>query len=170
MAVTYKLIQTVSVTAVGGNANIEFLSIPQIYTDLFLVYSGRSARAAGGDDLYIRFNGLSTNLSSRTMNGTGSATASYSDASVAYVGYLPGDTATSSVFGNGSIYIPNYMASVAKSISGDAVNENNAVAATQQFAAGLWNSTAAITQINIYALNGNLKQYSSASLYAIKNS
>lgn len=168
MAVTYKLIETVTVGS-GGAASIAFSSIPQTYTDLVLVYSGRSTRAASGDDLYIRFNGLSTNLSSRALYGTGSSAASFSDASVAYVGYFTGDTATASVFSNGSIYIPNYTASVAKSISGDAVSENNATGATQLFGAGLWNNTAAINQINIYALNGNWKQYSSASLYGILN-
>jgi hypothetical protein len=169
MANTCQLIQTVTVGA-GGAANVEFNSIPQIYTDLLILYSGRSTRAASGDDLYIRFNGLSTNLSSRVLYGTGSAAASFSDASIAYVGYFAGDTATASVFANGSIYITNYTASIAKSVSGDAVNENNATAATQLFGAGLWNSTAAITQINLYALNGNWKQHSSASLYGIKNS
>ena len=169
MAITYKLIQTVTVGA-GGAASIQFSSIPQTYTDLVLLYSGRSTRAAGGDDLYIRFNGLSTNLSSLDLYGTGSAAASFSDASIAYVGYFTGDTATASVFSNGSIYIPNYTVSIAKTISGDAVSENNATAATQLFGSGLWNNTAAITQINIYALNGNWKQYSSASLYGIKKS
>lgn len=165
----YNLISTTTV-GVGNAASIEFTSIPQVYTDLLLLYSGRSTRAAGGDDLYIRFNGLSTNLSSRALYGTGSAAASFSDASVAYVGYFTGDTATASVFSSGSIYIPNYTSSVAKSISGDAVNENNGTGALQLFHAGLWNSTAAITQINLYALNGNWKQHSSASLYGLKNS
>jgi hypothetical protein len=169
MAVTHTLIQSVTV-GVAGQANIEFASIPQTYTDLVLLYSGRSTRAATGDDLYIRFNGLSTNLSSRALYGTGSAATSNSDASVAYVGYFVGDTGTASVFSNGSIYIPNYTASIAKNISGDAVNEHNATGATQLFASGLWNQTAAITQINIYALNGDWKQFSSASLYGIKNS
>ena len=169
MAVTYKLIETVTVGS-GGAVNVEFTSIPQTYTDLVLLYSGRSTRAAGGDDLYIRFNGLSTNLSSRTLYGTGSAATSFSDASVAYVGYFTGDTGTASVFSNGSIYIPNYTAATAKSISGDSVNENNGTAAIQQVNAALWNATAAINQINLYALNGNWKQYSSVSLYGINNS
>jgi len=169
MAVTHKLIQTITVGS-GGSASIDFTSIPQTYTDLLVLYSARSARAAVGDDVYIRFNGLSTNLSSRTLYGTGSATASYSDASVAYIGYAVGDTSTASVFSNGNIYIPNYVGSTNKSVSGDVVSENNATGATQQFAAGLWSSTAAITQLTIYCLNGNFKQYSSASLYGIKNS
>jgi hypothetical protein len=169
MANTYTLIQSVTVGS-GGAASIEFGSIPQTYTDLVLLYSGRSTRSATGDDLYIRFNGLSTNLSSRYLYGTGSVAGSSNDASIAYIGYFTGDTATASVFSNGSIYIPNYTASVAKSISGDSVNENNATAAVQNLHAGLWNATAAITQINIYAANGNWKQYSSASLYGIKNS
>jgi hypothetical protein len=169
MPTTHKLIQTVTVGA-SGATSVDFTSIPQGYTDLLILYSGRSTRSAGGDDLYIRFNGLSTNLSSRDPYGNGTSATAFNDASIAYVGYFTGDTATVSTFSNGSIYIPNYTASVAKSISGDAVSENNATAATQLFGTGLWNSSAPITQISIYALNGNWKQYSSASLYGIKKS
>lgn len=166
MANTHKFIQTITVGA-GGTASIEFTSIPQTYTDLLIVYSARSSRAAVGDDIYIRFNGLSTNLLSRAFYGSGSATSAFSDASVAYIGYASGDTSTASVFGSGNIYIPNYTGSTNKSISGDAVSENNATAATALFATGLWSSTAAITQVTIYCANGNWKQYSSASLYGI---
>jgi hypothetical protein len=41
MAATYKLIETVTVGS-GGAANIEFTSIPQTYTDLKLVISGKN--------------------------------------------------------------------------------------------------------------------------------
>ena len=169
MAVTYKLIETITV-GVAGAASIAFASIPQTYTDLLVVYSGRSAFSNPGDDMYIRFNGLSTNLSVRALYGTGSVAASFSDASIAYIGHISAATSTASVFGNGSIYIPNYTAATAKSISGDSVSENNATAGRQQLSAGLWNATAAITQLTIYSANANFVQYSSASLYGIKNS
>lgn len=165
----YNLIATTTVGS-GGASTIEFSSIPQTYTDLLLVCSGRSTRATTNDDFYIRFNGLSTNLSSRALYGTGSAAASFSDASIAYVGYLSAATSTASVFSSGSIYIPNYTSSIAKSISGDSVTENNGTAALQSLNAGLWNATAAITQITVYSANGSFVQYSSASLYGIKNS
>ena len=167
----YNLIATTTVDSPSGASSIQFSSIPQTYTDLQIVYSARSSRSAGGDDMYVQFNGLSTNLSSRYFYGTGSSVASSSDASVALIGYLTGNTGTASVFSNGSIYIPNYSGSTYKSASGDAVNENNGVVAIQDLFAALWSSTAAITQLTIYPYNGPLfMQYSSASLYGIKNS
>ena len=170
MAVTYKLIQTTTVSAVGGAASFEFLSIPQSYTDLRIVYSGRSATAAVGDDVYIRFNGLSTNLSSLYFYGNGASVSSSNYGATAYVGYIPAASATGSVFGNGSIYIPNYTAATNKSLSCDSVTENNGTTAWQFFNAAFWNSTSAITQINIYSANGNFVQHSSASLYGISKS
>lgn len=166
----YNLIATTTVGS-GGASSIVFSGIPQTYTDLQIVYSARSNRSAVGDDFYIKFNGLNTNLSSRILYGTGSAAASFSDAGIAFVGYLTGDTATASVFASGSIYVPNYAGATYKSISGDAVSENNGAVATQVLSAGLWSSTSAITQLSIHPYNGTLlTQYSSASLYGIKNS
>ena len=170
MAITYNLIETATVSAAGGAASFEFVSIPQTYTDLLIVYSGRSATAAVGDDVYIRFNGLSTNLSSRYFYGNGASVSSSAYASTAYVGYIPAASATGSVFGNASIYIPSYTAAVNKSMSCDSVTENNGTTAWTFFNAALWSATAAITQINIYSANGNFVQHSSASLYGIKNS
>ena len=167
---TYTLIQSVTVGS-GGAASIEFGSIPQTYTDLQILISFRS-NTGTGDDVLIRFNGLTTNLSSRTLYGTGSAAGSSSyPTGPALINYTAATSATASVFGNGSIYIPNYAGNTNKSISGDGVAENNATASVQMLAAGLWSSTAAITQINILPNAGSAwLQYSSASLYGIKNS
>jgi hypothetical protein len=171
MAVTYKLIETITVGS-GGAANIEFTSIPQTYTDLLILCSTRSGNASVGDDILIRFNGLTTNLSSRSVYGTGSGTGSNNYASIAAVGYTSAASATASTFGNCSLYIPNYASTtVNKSVSGDGVAENNATTAVSLFGSGLWSSTAAITQINILPNAGSAwLQYSSASLYGIKNS
>lgn len=170
MANTYTLIQSVTVGSAGATS-IEFGSIPQTYTDLQILISLRS-NTGTGDDVLIRFNGLTTNLSSRTLYGTGSAAGSLSyPTGPALINYTAATSATASVFGNGSIYIPNYAGSTNKSISGDGVAENNATASVQMLAAGLWSSTAAITQINILPNAGSAwLQYSSASLYGIKNS
>jgi hypothetical protein len=48
------------------------------------------------------------------------------------------------------MYIPNYAGSSNKSVSIDAVTENNATAAEANLVAGLWSSTAAITSITLY--------------------
>ena len=170
MAVTYKLIETVTV-GVGGAASIDFSSIPQTYTDLLILLSARTTYGAVADDLYMYFNGVTTNRSDRFVYGNGSSVASTSIGP--HVGTMVSDTATASVFGNTAIYICNYASTtIAKAISGDSVSENNATTAYTDLTASLWNSTAAITSIQIPTAGGRgvWKQYSSASLYGIKNS
>ena len=166
MAVTHKLIETITVGS-GGAANIEFTSIPQTYTDLVLLCSLDNSNSSVVAD--IRFNGLSTNLSSRLLTGNGSAASSTTSTALRSYGTNPSDY-TASVFGNMTIYIPNYSGSTNKSVSMDYVTENNTTEAYSGFTAGLWSSTAAITQITLILSGGNAVQYSSASLYGIKSS
>jgi len=168
MAVTHKLIETVTVGS-GGAASIVFSSIPQTYTDLQVLFSLRGD--ADTVVAWVRFNGLTTNLSSRLLLGSGSAASSQSDASnIKMQGAIGASPFTASVFANSSLYIPNYAGSTNKSMSVDYVSENNATTAWMGLTAGLWSSTSAITQITLLSSSGNLVQYSSASLYGIKNS
>jgi hypothetical protein len=165
---TYKLIETVTVGS-GGAASIEFTSIPQTYTDLQVLFSLR-----GVNDTvvaYVRFNGVTTNLSSRLLLGSGSAAASIADASnIKMQGAVNAPSYTASVFANSSLYIHNYAGTTNKSMSIDYVSENNATADWIGFTAGLWSNSSAITQITLLSSSGNLVQYSSASLYGINNS
>lgn len=172
MPVTHTLIQTVTVGA-GGAASIAFTSIPGTYTDLKLVLSTRSSAGVNAwSDYVVSFNSTSTsvNWSGRALYGTGSAVVSSSFTN-AYLGVGEGNGGTSSVFGNTEFYIPNYASSNNKSVSVDSVSENNATSSLATLVAGLWSNTAAITSISITDFNGgNFVQYSSASLYGIKNS
>lgn len=171
MANTYTLIQSVTVGS-GGAASIEFGSIPQTYTDLHLVISGRSVLAANATAIYMRFNNdTGTNYSRRRLHGNGSGTlsATSTDNSLIMSVILDGASSTASVFSNASVYIPNYTASTQKSVSTDSVTENNATEAYTTFQAGLWTGTAAITSITMLG-DANFAQYTSASLYGIKNS
>ena len=171
MANTYTLIQSVTVGS-GGTASIEFGSIPQTYTDLLVVTSIKGVRPGSTNSLIIvRFNGSTTSFTNRNLFGNGSSVVSQTNtATLDFLGNGP--SATASVFGSASIYIPNYTSSNYKSSSVDAVTENNATSAYQLFNAGLWSNTAAITSIEI-AVAGDatsIVQYSSASLYGIKSS
>ena len=166
MANTYTLIQSVTVGS-GGAASIEFGSIPQTYTDLVLLCSLDNSNSSVVAE--IRFNGLSTNLSSRLLIGNGSAASSTTSTALRSYGTNPSDF-TASIFSNMTIYIPNYSGSTNKSVSMDYVTENNGTESYCGFTAGLWSATAAITQITLTVGGGNIVQYSSASLYGIKNS
>ena len=157
----------------GGAASIDFVSvgdIPADYTDLQILVSARSDRSGfDNDPLFVEFNGdTGATYTVRALRGSGSAAVSFTETDI-WIAQIPAATATGSTFANVSVYIPNYLSSNPKSISADGVGENNATAAYQMITAGLWDAAtdAAITSIKIYAQNGNLVQYSSATLFGI---
>ncbi len=151
----------------SSQASITFSSIPQTYTDLLLVFSGRFTSGSGGD-VKMEFNGVTTGYTHRQLFGNGS-TASSSSGSGAYVGRANWSTSTANTFTNVQIYIPNYANGNAKSYSVDSVEENNATLASQNIIAGLWTGTNAITSIVLTEFGGSLSfaQYSSFTLFGI---
>jgi len=176
MATTYEAIATVTVGS-GGASSIDFTSIPATYTDLFLHVSARSNRAAQLDYWNLRFNNNSgTNYSARWLKAYGVnvlESSSNSGADKMFIGWVNGNTATSNTFASTSIYIPNYAGSANKSVSSDGATENNA-SGNNDFElgiiAGLWSSSSAINQVTLLPAVGTLLQYSTATLYGIKNS
>lgn len=142
-----------------------FDNIPQTGKDLLILFSTRRSSAFEG----IKFNNSSgVNYIWRELRGTGAAADStnYSQTSFFQPTYFNNpSSATASTFSNGSIYISNYASTSAKkSVSFDIVTENNGTTAYQYLAAGLWDSTNAVTRIE----NDNtVDQYSTVSLYII---
>jgi len=174
MANTFIKIASTTVGS-GGAADIEFTSIPATYTDLLVMFSGR-ANAAGATEasVTLQFNGSTSSYSSLWLRGSGAAAASGSDTygtDEIYIGEIPGATATSSTFGNGLVYIPNYTVAANKSVSVDMVSENNATTAWAYLTAGLWSDTAAITSLKLLNQGAvNFVQHSTATLYGIRSS
>ena len=169
MANTFSIIQSATV-GVGGAAGIEFGSIPQTYTDLLVVASLRGDAAVNAQIMRMKINGSTANLSTRLIFGNASTA---STASVAYlhVGNTGGTGTTANVFSSHTIYLPNYTGSHNKSINTEAAMENNSMSDyVTALTAGLWSQTAAITSVELYPDSGSFVQYSSASLYGIKNS
>ena len=163
MPANYVLLERIELNA--SAASVTFANIPQTgYTDLLVSVSSRSSTAGVSQAIYIKFNAITTGYTSRNLYGSGTAVASNSSAD-GYIGEMAtGSTATTSAFGSGSIYIPNYAGSTNKSYSTDWVTENNATAAYAGFTAGLMSNTAAITSIT---LTSSFVQYSTFSLYGI---
>ena len=168
MALTYKLISTQTIGA-GGAASMSFTSIPQTYTDLLLKFSGRST--ASSTVVELTFNGSATSYTNKRLYGSGSGVGNDSNSTTFISNIGMDDTGyTANAFGNLEIYIPGYTTSNYKSTSGDGVSETNGTTAYMLLGAGLWSNTAAITSLALAQAGGNLTQYSSASLYGIKNS
>jgi hypothetical protein len=175
MANTYELIASSTVGS-GGASSIDFTSISGSYTDLCLKMSLRTDRASVYDQLKITFNGSSSSYTGIILyNGNSSVGSETNTAATGGSTYLIGDyvdgaSATSSTFGNGEIYIPNYAGSSNKSVSLDLVQENNAAGGYSSLTAGLWSNSAAITSIKLQSSNSaNFVQYSTAYLYGVKN-
>jgi len=173
---TFVKIASITVGA-GGAASIDFTNIPSTYTDLCLKLSTRTNNTG----LRVRFNSDSgANYSWRRLlaNGAGSFSDSNTTFGSPYNTFLyfsMQDTTsdTANTFSNGEMYVPNYTVSTQKSASLDSVAENNATTAYMAMQSGLWTGTAAITSIALTPDTGtspSFAQYSTATLYGIKNS
>ena len=169
MANTFQLIASSTVGS-GGASSIDFTSIPSTYTDLCVMASVRFANSYIAQGLAVKFNTLTTNQTIKILYGTGSAAGSYPETTI--FGNANANSSTANTFGNFQMYIPNYAGSTNKSLSIDAVTENNATAAESNLVAGLWSASAAINAISLYNYGNatTLMQYSTAYLYGIKNS
>jgi hypothetical protein len=168
MPANYVLLEKITVGAAGASS-VTFSGIPQTgYTDLVLKMSVRTDRASTDDLLNFNFNGVSTNQSSRNLQGNGSAASSGTYGSNLYLAWVDAASNTASTFGNAEMCIPNYTSSNFKSVSTDGVLENNATTAVMGMTAGLWSSTAAITSIAITSVfSSNFVQYSTFYLYGV---
>ena len=169
---TYELISTQTVTGATA-ASIDFTSIPNTWTDLLVKFSLRSDADTGYAYVRVGNGSIDTGSNYKWLRLTGdTAAGSASSASATFTQIAAGttnSTYTASTFSNAEIYIPNYTSSAAKSISVDAVNETNATGAFRALIAGYWSGTSAITNLSLYSNSGSLVQYSTASLYGIKN-
>ena len=167
----------------GGATNVTFSSIPATYTDLKLVMSVRTNITEARSVLGIVINGDTTgaNYSYRVLYGVGASTAGSANgtgtgAAFGYIFYVDAASATASTFGSTELYIPNYTASINKSIINDGMAESNDIT---NYGIAMnnanWNSTAAITSISLLTETANVAtgafvQYSTFYLYGIKNS
>ena len=170
MAYTYSKISSVTVGS-GGSSSIDFIAIPQNYTDLVVKASLRTG--TGGIGSYqLTFNSSSSGYSERLIYGTGSAAGSALQNSSTYIwwGFNTNQNgSTSSTFASNEIYIPNYTSGNYKSLSADSVTENNSTGATAYLNAGIWANTSPITSITFDIEQAALfLEHSTFHLYGIK--
>jgi hypothetical protein len=166
---TYVAIATTTVGS-GGAANIDFQNIPQTYTDLLLNLSLRE-ESTGSAVMLIDFNNTSANQTNRAIQGNPSTPNVTSNTATSIQVICNTSSYTASSFGSAQVYIPNYTSSNYKSVSSDSVSENNSSDAPNRLSASLWSDTAAINRITIKCTSAaDINQYSTATLYGIKNS
>jgi type IV pilus biogenesis protein CpaD/CtpE len=163
----YELVETIEVGS-GGAASIEFTSIPQTGVDLLLVASSRNTGSIGNLKINLN-NDTGANYAYLDLYGTGSSASSSSGSSFTSLLLRQGDSGdTANTFSNSSLYISNYTSSTAKSVSADAVSENNGSSAVMNIMAQNYATSSGVTSMQIASyVSGNLEQYSSFSLYII---
>jgi hypothetical protein len=155
----------------GGASSIAFSSIPSTYTDLCIKLSARTNRSSIIDVAMLAINGNTSSGSWREVYGDGASALGQSAINEMRSSYVPGATATSNTFSSSDIYLSNYAGNSNKSFSADGTGENNATTSYASIIAGLWSNTSAITSLTLTPLVGTLfVQYSTATLYGIKNS
>lgn len=174
MANNFQLISSSTVGS-GGSTSIDFTSIPSTYTDLCIKVSARSD-TSDITDLAMRLNGdTASNYFYLELTGNASSASSGSGNPSRLNTILPGNTnVTANIFNNVEIYITNYASSNQKTISTDAVTENNSTSTNvqQRLQAWRWSGTSAITSVSLYppAVGVKFLQYTTAYLYGISKS
>jgi hypothetical protein len=168
---TYVKIATAAAPS-GSVSNLTFSAIPSTYTDLMLIGSVRTTTAFQGDDIFVQFNSNASNYFQRRFymitaaqgsdanNPTGN---SLSDAL--------GANAPALMFSNINFYVGNYASTtVPKTTASYSFGPNtNATRCDCIFKTGYWNDNSAITSI-AFTSTSNIAQYSTITLYGIKNS
>jgi len=152
---------------------VDFQNIPQTYTDLKLLISGRSDAAAafdGGPSIFFNNAPTGTNYGSTWIQTTGTSIASSRTSDIAsYIGASPASTAVANSFSTIEIYIPSYTSSYKKAYTIEQGAESNTSLSYLRIGAGSWNQTSAISRISVYGGVGNWVANSTFYLYGIKN-
>lgn len=157
-------------TASGSAATITFNNIPQTYTDLKIVVSGRGGQAAVYQQTYWRINGdTGSNYSATSIQGTGAGTASYRESSQTRgsLGLLNGSTATASSFGINEMWIYSYANSMNKQVINEYVTETNSATAYQGIESGLYRSNTPVTSFEINTFGAAIAANTTVTLYGI---
>lgn len=162
MAVTFESLGTQTITGSASNI-MQFTSISSAYTDLYVVIKAK--RTSGDADVRIRFNGVSTASYATSSMYVTTPGAKGANALIGLTsGYLTNwgyDSPNS--FGCHEVYIMGYGSDKWKSYVGESGSQNGG-----DIILGLWQNTAAITSIELFATVGTWVVGTSAELYGIK--
>lgn len=152
----------------GGQATIEFTSIPQTFTHLQLRCSSKTSGASA--DSYIRLGYSGTNYATsyrHLLYGDGSSASGIAASGEGYIISTAGSGGTS-IFSADIIDILDYTNTnknkTIKNLGGRDLNGSGAV----QLASALWNYTNAVTSIELKPFSGSFVQYSHFALYGIR--
>lgn len=164
---TYSTIATTTLSSAASN--VTFSSIPSTYTDLVVVFDGRSTWTSdNGPRMYMNFNSDSgTNYSVTTLRGSGSAATSARESGNNYC--FPGRPNPSfsgnTNFSNIIVHLLNYSnTTMLKTILSRYNNDANGDKVG--LSANLWRSTSAINSI-VFDTDNDFAAGSTFTIYGI---
>ena len=162
MAITYEPIATTTTTT--ASPAVTFSSIPQTYTDLFLVISIRANSTPTSFGTGIRFNSdTGSNYSRTVVYGSGSSAVSFRDTNQNRIFYSAGST-TASQFNVIRLNIMNYSnASIYKTV----VARNDDISDVTSVSSALWRNTNAITSVTITPYDDNSTGFATGSTFTL---
>ena len=161
---TYEPIATTTLTS--SQANITFSSISSSYTDLRVVL--QFTAVAGGGELDLQFNGVTTTTYSNTeLYGTGATAAStyWANKDAIYIVGSAGSSATVPTLATIDIF--SYAGSTNKTVLGTWSGDRNGSGVVGRIV-GLWRSTSAINSILLKLGSSSFATGTTATLYGIK--
>jgi hypothetical protein len=166
------MVPIASVTVTGSTTNvIAFGSIPQTFQDLVIVFNGRRTESVASSNLFMVFNATTSSYSNTILEGDGSSATSSRNtgAGALWLGYVPGASATSGIFGSVKIDVLNYTSSANKTTLTRYSSDLNGSGYTG-LRAGLWSNTSAITALEFSTFSGSnyFAVGTTATLYGIR--
>jgi len=162
---SYYLIERVTVGS-GGSSTITFNSIASTYKHLQVRYVSRNTTAL--DSFLIRFNSDTGSTYARhKLSGDGATASAGATTATTYMASADYPTGTST-FGAGVIDVLDYANTnkykTMRVLAGYDANRSGLI----DFRSNLWQSTSAVTRIDITSNSNSFAQYSSFALYGIK--
>ena len=175
---SYESIQTVTVGS-GGSSSVGFSSIPSTYKHLQLRIFGRGlSSSADRVSITVKVNSdTGTNYANHAVGGDGSSafTAQATSQGVgannfmAGISAIVGSTGAANAFGASIVDILDYAnTNKYKTFRSLAGQDQNSTSGRIALVSGLWQSTSAITTLDLNLESGSWAQYSVIALYGIK--
>ena len=168
---TYTLINSNVLSS--SAASVTFSAIASTFTDIVVRASVRTDRAGENIDLLklVINSDTSSTYTAKSLYGTSASAASNSTSgNEFYFDFINGPASTSNTFASYELYIPSYTVSQNKQMSTFSVQENNSTTARINTNANLFQSTAAVSNLQFSSYNAaNFVSGTSFYLYGISN-
>lgn len=168
---TAGMVKIAQVVSAASQSTIAFSSIPQTYTDLWLVLSGRDIASSTLLPTRVKFNGDGTsgNYSNTVFSGGNGSADNGSDAATTAgmtIMLLPGVSGNAQAVGVDNLYIPNYKGTTFQKV----VFANAGLVYSSQYVvqrSAVWKSTAAVTDLLLTTAGTNYADGTVATLYGM---